>query len=274
MATTTNTSGQAGSKEAIIQTGRRWWPERLRISGIRARIIITVSASLLAMTVVLGIITYQTMSVRLIAQQKELLRQDSQFASMQFATFLKTIRTDTLMLASQVRLGGLDTALAAEHLSDWRSVMQAKPAYGGLRVLAADGRRLLELRRDGTDISTVSVNTTGSVLDLRDAARGRQLDDGAAWISDIERDPETGRPTLRVLTPLTPGTGRSTAVDPGYQRGHREVARSAHARVHHIRPVCQRHAVFHHQQHWCIHLAPRSQQDHLVQRHQSLAAEG
>ncbi len=206
MATTTNTSGQAGSKEAIIQTGRRWWPERLRISGIRARIIITVSASLLAMTVVLGIITYQTMSVRLIAQQKELLRQDSQFASMQFATFLKTIRTDTLMLASQVRLGGLDTALAAEHLSDWRSVMQAKPAYGGLRVLAADGRRLLELRRDGTDISTVSVNTTGSVLDLRDAARGRQLDDGAAWISDIERDPETGRPTLRVLTPLTPGT--------------------------------------------------------------------
>ena len=67
---------------------------------------------------------------------------------------------------------------------------------------------------------------------------------------------------------------RSTAVDPGYQRGHREVARSAHARVHHIRPVCQRHAVFHHQQHWCIHLAPRSQQDHLVQRHQSLAAEG
>ena len=206
MASTTNPPAPAPGTETTIQTARRWWPDRLRISGIRARIIITVSASLLAMTVALIIITYQTMSARLIAQQKELLRQDSQFASMQFATFLQTVRRDVLMLANQVRLAGLDTALAAEHADDWRSVMQTQPAYGGLHVLAADGQRLLEIRRNGTDISAVPVGATRDRLDLRDAERGRDLDAGMAWISDIERDPDTGRPTLRVITPLTPET--------------------------------------------------------------------
>jgi hypothetical protein len=174
----------------------------LQISGIRARIIITVSASLLAMTVVLGIITYQTMSVRLIAQQKELLRQDSQFASMQFATFLKTIRTDTLMLASQVRLGGLDAALAAEHLE---RLAQRDAGQAGLRGAA---RRWPPMAGGcwncgataPTSVTVIGQRLPGLVLDLRDAARGRQLDAGAAWVSDIERDPDTGRPTLRVLT--------------------------------------------------------------------------
>jgi PAS domain S-box-containing protein len=207
MTNTTNPAGPAAGADTTHRTGRRWWQKRLQISGIRARIIFTVSASLLAMTVVLGIITYQTMSVRLIAQQKELLRQDSQFASMQFATFLKTIRNDTLMLASQVRLGGLDAALAAEHVEEWRSVMQAKPAYGGLSVVAADGRRLLELQRNGTDVTVIPVDGTRTRLDLRDAERSLGLDAGTAWVSDIERDPDTGRPTLRVITSLTPQTG-------------------------------------------------------------------
>jgi PAS domain S-box-containing protein len=206
MANTSNTSGQAHSTGTGIRGSRRWWPERWRISGIRARMILTVTASLVAMTVVLGMITYQTMSARLMAQQKELLRQDSQFASMQFETFLKTIRIEVLMLANQIRLGELEAALADEYVDDWRSVMQTQPAYGGLLVLAADGQRLLELQRKGTEIQVVPPGATGDGQDLRDAERGLSLDAGTAWITDIERDPDTGRPTLRVITSLTPRT--------------------------------------------------------------------
>jgi hypothetical protein len=197
----------------------------LQISGIRARIIITVSASLLAMTVVLGIITYQTMSVRLIAQQKELLRQDSQFASMQFATFLKTIRNDTLMLASQVRLGGLDAALAAEHVEEWRSVMQAKPAYGGLSVVAADGRRLLELQRNGTDVTVIPVD---GYQDSPGSARCGTWP-GARRRNGMGLRHRTGsghRPANAARDHLTHAPDRHrTAIEPGDQRGHRQVAR-------------------------------------------------
>ncbi|MCL4791973.1 MAG: HAMP domain-containing protein, partial [Gammaproteobacteria bacterium] len=201
-----NTAEQTGSTSVTDMapaSGQGWWLQRFRTSGIRARIIFTVTASLIVTILVLGMVVYQTMSVRLIAQQKELLRQDSQFASMQFSTFLQTMRTDTLMLADQVRLSGLDTALSPAYARDWRSLLLSKPAYSGIRVLSADGARLMDIKREDDDLSAAPAGDL--VRDQSDAARSLQMEPGMTWISDIERSPDTGRPTFRIITPLAPG---------------------------------------------------------------------
>jgi PAS domain S-box-containing protein len=194
--------------------GRTWQRQRLAISryfsGITTRILLTVFLAVTVTMLTFGYIVYQTLSVKLITQQEQLLEHNTQFAALQFSAFLQTLRSDTQMVAEQIRFPGLARAMANE--SSWRKWLDSMPAYSGVRVLTADGHTLLDLRREGTGIITGLSSAAEHARNLRDIERSRQLDARTVWFTDIERDTRTGEAAFRVITPLTSGEDTASLI--------------------------------------------------------------
>ena len=184
-------------------------------SGLTTQVLLTVIGAVLATIVTLGVIIYSTLSVRLITQQKELLWHNAQFAALQFSAFLQTARTDTLLLADQVRRQGLlkgqEDEFAAEYADQWRAVLLTKPNYAGIRILSADGRTLLHLQRKAARIVSLPPTAGDHSTDLADTERSLSLESDTVWLSDVEHNKDTGRATFRAITTLTPETAERPA---------------------------------------------------------------
>ena len=191
------------------------WLRKLLPHGIAGRVLLAVSVAVLTATLLLGNVVYQNLSLKLIEQQKQLLSHESQYAAMQFSTVLQTLRADTLLLAHQptpVRLLRLLTSsdsnqMAANHMREqvrntFNGVMRSKLAYTNIRLLAADGSKLMELQRVGDAIVEVPPERHNDSVDQRNAARALRLAEDEVWISDISTKDMAGQPALRAVTPL------------------------------------------------------------------------
>jgi PAS domain S-box-containing protein len=178
--------------------------------SITTRMLLTVCAAVTVTMITFGLIVYTTLTVKLVNQQEQLLQHNAQFASLQFSGFLQNLRAETRMIAEQVRLPGLATAVGSE--SNWRGWLLSKPGYSGVRILTADGQALLNLQRDGDVIVSPPTVAGEAARNRRDLAHVRRLTPGTIWISDIERDIHTGHATLRAVTSLTTGDNAASLV--------------------------------------------------------------
>jgi PAS domain S-box-containing protein len=192
-------------------------------TGIAGRVLLAISAAVLATTLLLGSIMYQTLSMQLVDQQKELLGNKSRFAAMQFDTFLQVLRADALLVVKQPEPAGLLRALGSGRLdpdsaqsasqwhdalsSDLRATLLSKTAYADIRLLANDGSTLLALQWVDGRIVEVAATRAARQQDQHDAARALGLATDQVWISDIDATGTGGRPAFRAIAPLvlTPG---------------------------------------------------------------------
>ena len=230
MLNATDTADQKHAADTPAAGAVSWSRPGLR-GGIAAKLLLATSCGLLATLIVFGGIVYRTLSTRIIEQQEELLLNESRFGATQFSTFLQTLRRDLQLLVTLPAASGLVRAMANGNGIDpigdvsarhWNSVLAAalhgallaKPGYESIRLLAADGSNLMELRRQNGTISQVPAADHNRSQDERDAAHGLALADQSVWVSDIERMIPSGQLTMRAIVPLvlTPGTTPSASL--------------------------------------------------------------